>query len=278
MSPRSGPTTTLRTGGDRVFIPYVVGTLTRLHPNYPGYDDAIDVHEADWDNLIVLDGCRADAFERVAELGRFDDYRSVVSLGSHSSEWTRRNFAGRAFGDTVYLSANPHTSKLAGDSFHAIVEMWNREFDEAVGTVHPEDMAAAAPEAHGEYPNKRLIAHFMQPHGPFVGSDIPEDEHEDRYWEAYDQNLAHVLDIVYDLLDNLSGRTVVTADHGQIGPYPVLDVLGLSGHKPGLRHPGLVVVPWATVDGERRRILDGVTATAGTDNVRQRLRDLGYQT
>jgi hypothetical protein len=57
----------------------------------------------------------------------------------------------------------------------------------------------------------------------------------------------------------------------------VLDILGVSGHKPGLRHPGLVLVPWATVDGERRRIVDGVTATAGNDGVQQRLRDLGYQ-
>jgi len=30
----------------------------------------------------------------------------------------------------------------------------------------------AAIEAYEQFPNKRLIIHFMQPHGPFIGSDI----------------------------------------------------------------------------------------------------------
>jgi len=262
---------------NRVFVPYVLGTLTRLHPGYPGYDEAIQVTDEDWDNLIVLDSCRHDAFERVADLDRFDSYRSVVSPGSHSSEWTRRNFTGRQFGDIVYVSANPHTSKLAGDSFHKIIEMWDREFDDASGTVPPEAMADAAREAIEEYPNKRLIVHFMQPHGPFIGSDIPEEEVDERYWEAYDQNLRFVLETVHELLDDLPGRTAITADHGQIAPSPIRNVLGVNGHKPGLRHPGLVQVPWAIIEGERRRIVAGTTGDAVADGIDDRLRDLGYK-
>lgn len=262
---------------NRVFVPYVLGTLTRKHPGYPGYDEAVQVTDEDWDNLIVLDSCRHDAFERVADLDRFNDYRSVVSAGSHSSEWTRRNFTGRQFGDIVYVSANPHTSKLAGDSFHKIVEMWDREFDDAAGTVPPNAMADAAREAIAEYPNKRLVVHFMQPHGPFLGSDIPDNEVDDRYWEAYDQNLRFVLETVHELLNDLPGRTVITADHGQIAPSRLRDVLGVSGHKPGLRHPGLVRVPWAVFEGERRRIVAGTTDDATADGIDDRLRDLGYK-
>lgn len=262
---------------NRVFVPYVIGTLTRFHPGYPGYDKAIEVADEEWDNLLILDGCRADAFERVADLDKFDEYSSVVSLGSHSSEWTRRNFSGSEFGDIVYVSANPHTSKLAGGSFHAIVEMWNREFDEAAGTVPPDAMADAAREALEEYPNKRLIVHFMQPHAPFIGSDMSDEEIDDRYWEAYDQNLAFVLEAVHELSDDLPGLTAVTADHGEIEPGPIRDVLGVSAHKPRLRHPGLVRVPWATIDGDRRRIVTGKTGKAPADETDERLRDLGYK-
>jgi len=262
---------------NRVFVPYVLGTLSRLHPNYPDYDEAVQVTEEEWDNLVVLDGCRADAFERVADLDRFEDYRSVVSPGSHSSEWTRRTFAGESFGDIVYVSANPHTSKLAGDSFHEVIEMWDLAFDEAAGTVRPSSMAEAAIQAQNEYPDKRLVVHFMQPHGPFLEVDVPDEELDDRYWEAYDQNLANVLEVVHRMLEDLPGRTAITADHGQIAPGPVKDLLGVSGHKPGLRHPGLVEVPWATVEGERRTVVAGATGETAAEGVDDRLRDLGYK-
>lgn len=263
---------------NRVFVRYVLGTLTRLHPQYPGYDRAIDVPDQEWDNLLVLDGCRADAFERIVDTDRFDDYQSVVSAGSHSSEWTARNFGGGSFGDIVYVSANPHTSKLAGDAFHEVIEMWNREFDESVGTVLPAAMADAAREAASAYPDKRLVVHFMQPHGPFVGSDVPESEEDDRYWEAYDQNLEYVMETAEELAADLSGRTVFTADHGQIGPSPLRDAVGVSGHKPGLRHPGLVVVPWAVLDGDRRDTVTEETNSGTAEAVDDRLRDLGYKT
>jgi hypothetical protein len=233
--------------------------------------------EEDWDNLIVLDACRADAFERVADIGSFDQYNPVVSLGSHSSEWTRRNFAGKEFSDTVYVSANPHTSRDAGDSFHKIVEMWNRDFDDDVGTVLPEAMVNAAIETNKQYPHKRIIVHFMQPHAPFVGSDIPEEEMSHRYWDAYDENLSHVLKSVQRILDNLSGKSVITGDHGQIRPTPLRDVLGVGGHKPGLRYPGLVCVPWAVINGERREIMTDSIEKAATENINERLRDLGYK-
>jgi len=80
---------------NRVFVPFVFGTATRLYPGYPGYDEAIHVMEEDWDTMIVLDACRADYFAQVAQIDRFDHYSARVSLGSHSSEWTRRNFQGR---------------------------------------------------------------------------------------------------------------------------------------------------------------------------------------
>ena len=262
---------------NRVFVPYLFGTLTRFHPKYPGYGEAVRVMKEDWDTMIVLDACRADSFQSVADLDRFDTYDPRVSLGSHSSEWTRRNFQGGSFGDTVYISANPHTSLEAGDAFHRVVELWETHTDEDWGVVPPEAVPDAAIEAHAEFPDKRLIVHFMQPHGPFIGSVIGDDHrNESEYWQAYAENLEYVLDYVDDLFEGIPGKTVVTADHGQAYASGLTELLGIGGHKPRLRFPSLVKVPWAVRDGERREIRVGETTEAKGEQIQDRLRDLGY--
>jgi hypothetical protein len=262
---------------NRVFVPFVFGTVTRVYPGYPGYDEAVRVMDEDWDTLIVLDACRADYFERVVDLDRFDEYEMRVSLGSHSSEWTRRNFQGESFGDTVYVSANPHTSLEAGDAFHHIVELWETDTDEQAGVVPPEAVRDAAIEAHEEFPDKRLIIHFMQPHGPFIGSEIGDNhKNESEYWQAYTENLEYVLQFVDDVAKVVSGKTVVTADHGQAYTSGPSKLLGIGGHKPRLRLPSLVEVPWAVVDNERREIQSGETSEAKGEQIEDRLKDLGY--
>lgn len=70
---------------NRVLVPYVIGTVSQYHSNYPGYEEAVHVMEEDWDTLIVLDACRVDYFREVADLDQFDDYSTRISLGSHSS-------------------------------------------------------------------------------------------------------------------------------------------------------------------------------------------------
>lgn len=261
---------------NRVFVPFVIGTFTRVHPSYPGYDEAVHVMEEEWDNLIVLDACRADYFERVADLDRFDQYDSRISLGSHSSEWTRRNFNDEQFGDTVYISANPHTSMVAGNSFHHIYELWKTDVDEEVGVVRPETVRDTAIEAHQRFPNKRLIVHFMQPHGPYLGSDIDEWSDESEYWQAYEDNLEYVLTFVEEILAENQQKTVITADHGQIKFEGLKDWLGLSGHPPRTRFRELVEIPWAIVNGDRREIQSGDISEAQGGRAEERLKDLGY--
>ena len=269
--------TSLNWWRNRVFVPFVFGTATRCHPGYPGYDEAVRVMKEDWDTMIVLDACRADFFEQTVDLDRFDEYSARISLGSHSSEWTRRNFQGGSFGDTVYVSANPHTSLEAGDAFHHVVELWETDFDDEAGVVLPETVRDAAIETYRRYPDKRLIVHFMQPHGPFIGTGIGEEYHDEtEYWQAYVENLEHVLPFVEDVIKAVPGKTVVTADHGQAYTGGVKDWLGIGGHKPRLRFPSLVEVPWAVRNGERREISVGKTSAAEGENVQDRLKDLGY--
>ncbi|SFS06555.1 hypothetical protein SAMN05216559_3058 [Halomicrobium zhouii] len=262
---------------NRVLVPYLFGTATRLYPGYPGYENAVRVMDEDWDTMIVLDACRADIFQEVVDLSEFDGYETRISLGSHSSEFTRRNFQGEEFGDTVYVSANPHTSLEAGDAFYHIYELWEDQFDETAGVVLPDVVRDAAIEAHDRFPDKRLIVHFMQPHGPFVGSEVSDTVRDEaEYWRGYRENLEYVLPFAEDIIESVPGKTVVTADHGQIHASGLADKLGLDGHKPRLRLPGLVEVPWAVVEDERREIRTGETNEASGEQIQNRLEDLGY--
>lgn len=260
---------------NRVFVPYLFGTFTRFYPSYPGYNEAVHVMDEDWDSMIVLDACRADYFQQVADLNKYDNYNSRISLGSHSSEWTRRNFQGNTFADTVYVSANPHTSLEASDSFHYIYELWETDFDDEIGVVRPDVVRDVAIEARERFPNKRLIIHFMQPHGPFLGSDIKVTD-ESSYWQAYKENLEYTLPFVHNIIDAIHEKTVITADHGQAYTGGVKDLLGIGGHKPRLRFPSLVEVPWAVVNGDRREIEAGEVGEAQGEHIQDRLKDLGY--
>ncbi|MXR51174.1 hypothetical protein GRX03_06085 [Halovenus sp. WSH3] len=277
-----------------------------LHPLqagvYPTYAGSTHVVEEDWDNLLILDGCRADLFEETVDRSRFDDYRRVTSLGSGSEEWTEKNFVderfgGRSdgFGDIVYVTSNPYTSKVAGDRFHELIEVHEDHFDEDIGQVRAEPVMEAAKQANADYPNKRLIVHFMQPHAPFLVSDWldagPHEEWErfergeltrEEMWRAYRETLEYVIDVAWSLVEDLDGKTVITADHGNLfGEFALPFPVRLYCHPNGLRYDGLVSVPWAIVDGDRRRIVDdGIhsASVASDDAIDQRLRDLGYRT
>jgi hypothetical protein len=283
--------------------------LKPVHAHYPGFDDAVRVMEKDWDTLVVLDACRADLFEQVADLGRFDDYRRVRSLGSATAEWTERNFAGGSFGDTVYVASNPHTSNLAGNAFHELVEVWREAFDDDHRTVLPEPVTAAALDAHERHPDKRLVVHYMQPHRPFVEAETLQYEGWHPDWhdgpknvdgikhpfhaleaglatkrevcDAYADNLELVIDDVISLASVLDGRTVLTSDHGNLLGERVMPVpVRMYAHPRGVRHPGLVDVPWAVHDsGGRRETTDEGTTRADeldTQELESRLADLGY--
>jgi hypothetical protein len=102
----------------------------------------------------------------------------------------------------------------------------------------------------------------------------------ERLWEAYLDNLELVLEHVWQLSDELGGRTVITSDHGNLlgeraWPVPVR----LYGHPRGVRSKPLVTVPYAVIDGTRREVTSGgVGASSAADDatVTERLRMLGY--
>jgi hypothetical protein len=269
--------------------------------------NGVDVMAEDWDTLLILDACRYDLFAAQHDLPGRLEHRE--SRGSHTVEFLEGNFTDGEFADTVYVSASPqlHRNMDRLDvSFHSVVDVWREDgWDDEYGTVLPETATEYALRAHDRYPNKRLIVHYLQPHYPFIGSSSAlntrrfgqaeneldiwnhmmrngHDRPPERIWEAYGRNLDLVLEATEPLLSSLDGKTVVTADHGNmIGdrsyPIPIRE----WGHPVGIYTEQLVKVPWHVYEsGPRRRIVaeeaessaDEVEGTA----VERRLRDLGY--
>ena len=269
-----------------------------------------DVLDEEWDDLLILDGCRYDTF---ADCNTIDGkLQSRRSHGSQSWEFLRRNFAGRSAHDTVYVTANPFASRLDDDVFHAVVDLLD-EWDETLQTVPPDTVADAAVDAHRRFPEKRLVVHFMQPHYPFIGElgrsldvrgynpDQRDDFDAPSVWRilrhrhhdyegvtresvraAYRENLSIVLEQTERLVTQLSGRSVVTADHGnllgeRLYPVPIREY----GHPRGLVTPALVRVPWLVVDGDRSRSVRSDPpinqSTPEAELVSRRLSALGYK-
>jgi hypothetical protein len=240
----------------------------------------------DWDNLIILDACRYDTFAKRDQIS--GNLSKVVSRASHSWEFMKQNFLGRDCHDTVYVTANPHAERLPDDIFYTvenILDKWDSEYE----TVHPDDVVAAAVEAHNRYPNKRLIVHFMQPHEPWIGPTMDQllervDLHgydKDHAHEGEDQNISgkkvwtavrsgkitrqemnqayqESLDIVLrysnELIEELGGKSVITADHAELLGERLLPLTPrIYGHPHSIDSPSLCEVPWLEIPSEERR-------------------------
>lgn len=286
-------------------------TLSYIHDN-PG----VDYMSRDWDNLLILDACRADMFEETFDSSQFDEYEPIHSIGCSSPEWMRETFQGKVYPDTVYVTANPWISKIAPNSFHHIENLWLRDHDASeddlegasvleeaglgdVPTIYPDILTEAASDLQKKYPNKRMIVHYFQPHAPCVGNpdgtrkdEVLNEMHpgddlkegnvtREEVWGAYVDNLRYAFHYAEELSEDLGGRSVFTADHGELfgewlWPFPVRGY----AHPDGVRHPKLTEVPWGVVEhGDRREITEGSTShhEANDDVVDERLKDLGYK-
>ncbi|TKX86686.1 hypothetical protein EXE43_07070 [Halorubrum sp. SS5] len=260
--------------------------------------DGVDVYREDWDNLVIIDACRKDLFREV-----FSEYevKNKISRGSNTPEFLKGNFENSSHGDTVYISANPHVGDKYEDlnmGFHEVIDLSKEQWDAEAGTVLPEVTTEKAIEASKEYPNKRIIVHYMQPHLPFIGElgsklDLPDDPWDalmknenninlEEVIEAYIENIELVKPFVEELSNNLVGKTVVTSDHGNMlgeTSYPI--PIHEFGHPSATYTDELVTVPWVAIEYDNRREIRSETITESVPNSHQsevdsRLKSLGY--
>lgn len=228
----------------------------------------VKVMEEDWDYLIILDACRYDVFEEVNWIE--GDLKKEISQGSNSIEFLNKNFTDYYY-NTVYVSANPWVSPQASenpykekdfisdDHFPYVNKVYLKDEYDEQGVSSPEGVTKEALKTHQEYPDSRMIVHYMQPHGPFTFEHkiLEEANLEIAYYsdltdkgfgwneirEVYKANLERALESVEELIDELDGKIVITADHGEM-----LGEWKLHSHPHGLYFKELVEVPWLEVE------------------------------
>jgi hypothetical protein len=268
---------------------------------YNSFPDESHV-ETDWDVLIILDGCRYDTFEKHNPFSK--SVTEATSNSSHTTDFLAKNLLGDQ-SDTVYVTASPQVTKCES-RFHMVVHVWQDAWDEELRTVPPQSVTESAIEALKQYPDKRLVVHYMQPHYPFIGptgrdlethatftGGLRKRKHpsiwemlssgevsEDEVRVAYEENLKIVLNEVVELTDRIDGKTVITSDHGnlfgeRISPLPVK----IYGHPSDLPAKGLTSVPYVELEHDKRRSIskdDREEQEEEHEEVKSRLEDLGY--
>jgi len=277
------------------------------------------VYDEEWDLLVILDACRVDVLESVAEEYEFiESVDSRWSIGSHSHEWLTKTFSKRyddEIRDTAYVSGNGHTQEtfvdheyppdetvpfcrpdwdpVDDDGFGRLDMLWETAHRDEFG-VPPRAITDRTVEIARNDDYDRLIAHYMQPHIPYIADALNDDRppteleskgwkllesgdaDREEVWTAYEATLRLVLNEVELLLENVDAeRVVVTADHGNaFGEYAVY------GHPEGFLLPCIKKVPWVETAGsdEETFVSTGEYADGhgGTTDIEDHLADLGY--
>ena len=274
----------------------------------------VHVLDRDWDTLLTLDCGRYDIFSEIANLpGSLTKERSV---GSVTADFLKRNFSGRRAHDVVYLSANPQVGRHKKHiDVHKLIGLWHDTStktdgqENSQGLTDPKPVVERAVELHENFPNKRHIVHLLPPHVPHKfkdGGEIPVDSPYRNYEAAragevdasemrdvYTENYKYVLDAIQPLLDEINGKVVITADHGELlgeGMPRWMKLLHNRwgnqwqkydfGHYGDIDVPELVDVPWLELPVETRRDIVSEPSVADeydTEGIEEHLKALGYR-
>lgn len=263
--------------------------------------------ESDWDTLVILDACPADLFESVVGTTQWDTYETARSGAGNTYQWLKEHWKDD-YADTVYVSGNPMVSRHVPGQFHDLIEPWRDAITDGDSTPSAEPVTKTALDVHREYPHKRVVVHYMQPHYPFIRDtdlqftnfeatdewQVEGDPRASDVWEAlrkgivseprvrdgYRRNLEYVIEEVETLLSGIDGKVVVGSDHGNLfGTYTFPIPIKEYGHSCGLPQPSLSTVPWATREGDRREIIaEDIRSESGAQSreIESHLEALGY--
>lgn len=198
---------------------------------------------------------------------------------------------------------------------HDLINLWNRDdLIDVIPTIRERKkdflipasvVAEESIKISDKYPNKRLLIHIREPHTPYAETELGEKIHNiskypwwDKLYnksktekisieelrEAYEQNVEIAVRAASKLANGLDGKTVISADHGEMlwersFPVPIADIL----HPNRTYTEELVRVPWFIIDGKRREIMAEEPTDTHTgeteimdENAEDQLEALGY--
>lgn len=248
----------------------------------------VDIFKQEWDVLVILDTCRADAMNQIAPEYEFlDTGTSVWSIGSATREWVAHTFTTDnldVIENTALVTANASSRWALQDEaepdwpeFAKCLTRWDTvdpedfvEFDEVwrygpknpfTGTVMPCAVTDRAISTWRSTSADRMLVHYLPPHRPYGSRALRENrpltDRESDPWTAL-KNGAPRDDIWEMYLDELafgldSVRTLVDdidADDIVITADhgEAFGEFGLYAH-PMIPVPCLREVPWIETAG-----------------------------
>ncbi|WP_434530810.1 hypothetical protein ACODNH_18880 [Haloarcula sp. NS06] len=249
----------------------------------------VDIFDREWDVLLILDTCRADAMDQVASEYEFlDSGTTVWSRGSATREWVAHTFTTENIDEirnTALVTANPtsrwglrHEAEPNWPEFSKRFTNWDTvephhfcEFDEVwrygpknpfSGTVMPYAVTDRAISTWRSTRASRMIVHYLPPHIPYgarsVKQNRPLNDIENDPWNALKSGTskeqvwnAYIEELVFGLESVETIITDIDADKIVITSDhgESFGEFGIYAH-PMLPLPQLRKVPWVETTGQ----------------------------
>jgi hypothetical protein len=278
-----------------------------------------NVIEQDWDTLIILDGCRYDVFEEHSRFDRSP--QSIISQGSHSREFMQKTFSGKQLHDTIYITSNPWSEQLSEETFFLKRETYTEDDQSGKARLPGDvaDLAIETFEEypnkkyiiHFMQPNNPYVGPKSQnlrekllnqkkilctelsdataEEYPELIDEIPNLRRalkkgyisRAEMLEVYIENLNIVTQYAKNVIEEIKGKTAVTADHGDLfgERLPPLFLKDYS-HWEGAYSESLRLVPWLVLDSDPRREVISEhpidQEAMGDSTVNEHLKRMGY--
>lgn len=213
----------------------------------------LEIVEKEWSNLIILDAARYDFFKKVNDIS--GDLTKRLS-GRSSTKFVKTELQNKQLKDVVCVTQDDKYDRYLNQSqFHhyEYINQGRRSYQERRNLE--KEMIEKIQNLRRTYPEKRLLTHFMRPHIPWI-SEYAEDlrsQITDRYdvtfkfesadsksdhlheplyslyharqfglindaelRKAYEKEMQDIIQSLARLIKNLNGKTIITADHGEM--------------------------------------------------------------
>lgn len=237
------------------------------------------IERRDWDNIILFDACRFDFFEELYPEFFEGELRKVYNGGIVSTYYWFENIFTDVYDCCLYTPVPVVFAQKEGtpwaedesknwkypDGFRDMANHTHINWDDEIDAVTPEKINEAVREY--ETDASRKLIRYLTPHLPHIGEYAVKyarksDEFStisrrvknavndgeitlEQLKKSYEENVRIAFQGAINLMNDLEGKTIITADHGDC-----LGNCGLFGHSNSdmENHDHMVYVPWFEVE------------------------------